>query len=113
VATVGLLFWQREKDSAPKLLAPPIAGFDHCLHHLAHGDRLQQLIALRQLQQWQDNQLLSPMEQRDLPFYLQAFLEVTGDRQLQRLALNLLGQKQLRPEPLSIPQTQRERQVIE
>ena len=113
VATVGLLLWQREKNSTPKLLTATVSDFDHCLHSLAHGDRLQKLIALRQLQQCQEHQWLTPAEQRELQFYLQAFLEVSGDRQLQRQALEILNNQSHRPKPLSIPQPQREIQIIE
>lgn len=115
VATVGLLLWQREKSSAPKLLTATVSDFDHCLHSLAHGDRLQKLIALRQLQQCQENQWLTSAEQRELQFYLLAFLEINGDHQLQRGALtmlNVLNDQHPPPKPLSIPQPQRERQAI-
>jgi hypothetical protein len=113
VATVGLLLWHGGKNSAPKLLTSAFSDFDHCLHSLAHGDRLQKLIALRQLKQCQENQWLNSAEQRELQFYLQAFLEITGDQQLQRQALEILNNQPQHPKPLSIPQPQRERQVIE
>ncbi len=111
--TVGLLLWQRGKSQSPKLLTATVSDFDHCLHSLAHGDRLQKLIALRQLKQCQENQWLTTAEQRELQFYLQAFLEVSGDRQLQRQALEILNNQQQWSKPLSIPQPLRERQAIE
>lgn len=115
LATVGLLLWQRQKLSSPKLLTVPISDFDHCLHYLAHGDRLQKLIALRHLQQWQARQALTPHEQRELVLYLQAFLEVKQESSLQKSALYLLQQCHGfsgHREPLSIPQQQRQRQKI-
>ncbi len=116
LATVGLLLWQRRKVTAPKLLTAPVSDFDRCLHYLAHGDRLQKLIALRQLQQWQNQENQDSPNPRELALYLQAFLDIEEDPALQRAALHLLQQCQqsaIRPEPLSIPQRQRQRQAIE
>lgn len=116
LATVGLLLWQRRKVAAPKLLTAPVSDFDRCLHYLAHGDRLQKLIALRQLQQWQNQPSPDSPNPRELALYLQAFLDIEQDLALQRVALHLLqqcGQSPIRQEPLSIPQRQKQRQAIE
>jgi hypothetical protein len=86
------------------------------LHYLAHGDRLQKLIALRQLQQWQNQPSPDSPNPRELALYLQAFLDIEQDPALQRVALHLLqqcGQSPIRQEPLSIPQRQKQRQAIE
>ncbi|WP_228015122.1 hypothetical protein [Synechocystis salina] len=116
LATVGLLLWQRQKVTAPKSLTAPLSDFDRCLHYLAHGDRLQKLIALRQLQQWWNQPGPDSPNQRELTLYLQTFLDVEQDPALQRAALHLLQQcrqSPIRQEPLSIPQRQRQRQAIE
>ena len=111
LSMVGLLVWQLGKYSSPRSYAVDGSEFDHCLHSLANGDRLQKLVALRQLSKLSQAPRLSRQEQADLWDYLQVFIEIEDDPQLQRAAIAILNPQPAKP--LIIPQTKRQRQAID
>lgn len=87
-----------------------MSEFDHCLHNLVNGDRLQKLVVLRQLSQLSQSQRLNRQEQADLWDYLQIFIDIEDDPLLKRAAIAILHPQSVKP--LAIPQTQRQHQAI-
>ncbi|MEY2985149.1 MAG: hypothetical protein RLZZ568_1766 [Cyanobacteriota bacterium] len=110
LTTVGLLVWYFGKTTASSATLVNGSEFDACLHSLANGDRLQKLVALRQLSQLSQGQRLTRQEQVDLRDYLQVFLDIEADPTLQRTAIAILRPQSVKP--LTIPQTRRQRQTI-
>ncbi|MGA1621708.1 MAG: hypothetical protein ACO36E_03150 [Synechocystis sp.] len=110
LTTVGLLVGHIGKTAASPATLGNGSELDHCLHTLANGDRLQKFVALRQLAQLSQSQRLTRQEQGDLWDYLQVFLEIEADPRLKRAAIAILQPQSVKP--LTIPQTRRQRQVI-
>jgi hypothetical protein len=110
LATVGLLVWQTSKPERLRADWGTVSEFDHCLHNLVNGDRLQKLVVLRQLSQLSQSQRLNRQEQADLWDYLQIFIDIEDDPLLKRAAIAILHPQSVKP--LAIPQTQRQHQAI-
>jgi hypothetical protein len=110
LTTVGLLvgYLGKAVESSGSLIKG--SEFDHCLQALAHGDRLQKLVALRQLSKLSQSQQLTHQERVDLWDYLQVFIEIEADPRLIRTAIAILHPQSAKP--LTIPQTRRQRQTI-
>ena len=111
LATVGLLVWYTSKPAPSRAYLAMVSEFDQGLQALAHGDRLQKLVALRQLGKLSQTQRLSRQEQADLWDYLQVFIEIEDDPRLKRAAIAILHPQVTKP--LTIPQTQRQRQAVD
>jgi hypothetical protein len=111
LATVGLLVWQTSKPASSRAYLATVSEFDQGLQALAHGDRLQKLVALRQLGKLSQTQRLSRQEQIDLWDYLQIFIDIEEDPRLKRAAIAILHPQSAKP--LTIPQTQRQHQAVD
>ena len=107
---MGLLVWYTSKPTPSRAYSATVSEFDQGLQALAHGDRLQKLVALRQLAKLDQNQRLTHQEQEDLWDYLQVFIEIEADPRLKRTAIAILHPQVAKP--LTIPQTRRQRQAV-